>query len=63
MTILALIAFIDEVGKLRWFWPYDGTVFSIALLIIFLWYVIFGEQFRTWFKDEQAKLDQEDERQ
>jgi len=61
MTIVALIAFIDEAGKLRWFWPYDGTVFSIALLIIFLWYVIFGERFRAWAEGEQAKLDKEDE--
>ena len=61
MVIILLAALIDELGKFHWFWPYDRTVFSVAILISALWYMFFGPQLRAWAGDDQAKLDREDE--
>jgi hypothetical protein len=61
MALIAAIALIDDLGKFRWFWPYDRDVYGAALLIAVLWYVFFGGRARAWAEQEQAKRDHEDE--
>ena len=58
--LLCAAALIDDLGKYRWFWPYDQEVYSTALLVGLLWYVIFVPQLEAWIKDYNEKWDRED---
>ena len=60
MGILCAVALIDDLGKFRWFWPYDKTVYGLALFAGILWYAVFGRAMEAWFKQAQAKQDLED---
>ena len=61
MVIVALTALVDDLGKYRWFWPYDSTILSIAFLIGLLWYLFFGARMAAWAEEEQATREREDE--
>ena len=52
MGIIASIALIDRLGNLRWFWPYDDAVWSVALLTAVLWQLFIGRRMAAWAKDE-----------
>jgi len=54
MGLVAAVALIDDLGKYRWFWPYDRAVYGAALLIGVLWYIFFEQQAKSWAAEEQA---------
>jgi len=61
MAAIAAVALIDDLGKYRWFWPYDRDVYGAAMLIAVLWYVFFGSKAKAWAEQEQARLDREED--
>ena len=60
MVVLCGAALLDDLGKFRWFWPYDKEIYSSALLVGLLWYIIFGQKMRAWVEEVRAEHDRED---
>ncbi|MFO1247446.1 MAG: hypothetical protein U1E93_04310 [Alphaproteobacteria bacterium] len=61
MVVFLGAALIDKLGNYRWFQPYDREVFTAAIVISILLYIFFGDQIRDLAREEQEKLDREDE--
>ena len=61
VILIGLVALIDDLGKYRWFWPYDRDIYGISVLVCLIWYLVFGGQVEAWAKEEQARRDREDE--
>jgi hypothetical protein len=58
--LFAAVAFVDKLGRYRWFSPYDQDVYSAALFLIVLEMAFVFLKLRPWFEAHQAKLDSED---
>jgi hypothetical protein len=61
VSMVALVALVDDLGKYRWFWPYDREIYGSAILVIVVWYAFCGPKIQAWAEEEQTKLDREDD--
>jgi MFS family permease len=60
LAILFVVVLADHLGKLRWFWPYDGEVFAILLLLGPICAYALQRATAPILEEYQARIDRED---
>jgi hypothetical protein len=59
--IFLLVVFVDDLGRYRWFWPYDHQLLGIGVLLGILFHVFLGPRIKAEHENYLEKLDREED--